>query len=68
MGTLDDLPIDLSFSCNPAGHPQVPDDTSVVKVPENIIRKLKAGAFGCPKARVDVSFPEPTSTLYDLMT
>lgn len=66
IGLLDNVPVDLNFSCNPAGHPLVADDKSVVKISDNVARKLKAGAFGCPVAKADLGFPEQSASIYDL--
>ncbi len=66
FGMIDNIAVDLSFSCNPAGHPQTQDDKSIVKISDNATRKLKAGAFGCPLAKADLGFPEKSSTLYDI--
>lgn len=66
IGEINDVPVDLSFTCNPAGHPATAEDTSEVNMGENVTRILKRGAFGCPKAKTDLGFPEPAPTLYEL--
>jgi len=66
FGTLKEEPIDLSFSCNPAGHPQVEEDKTQVKVSDKVTRLLKRGAFGCPTAKADLGFPEQSAATYDL--
>jgi hypothetical protein len=66
FGTINGAPVDLSFVCNPAGHPRSEDDKSVVDVGSGVTRKLKAGAFGCPVAKADLGFPEPSTSLADL--
>lgn len=66
FGTIEDQAIDLSFTCNPAGHPATPEDTAEVEVSENVTRTLKKGAFGCPAAKADLGFPEPAATMVEL--
>lgn len=66
FGTLNNTPIDLSFSCNPAGHPQAEEDTNEVVMSEGVVRTLKRGAFSCPVAKADLGFPEASASLYDL--
>lgn len=66
FGTLEGNEINLSFSCNPAGHPATAEDTSAVDAGEGVTRVLKRGAFGCPTAKADLGFPEPAPTLMDL--
>ena len=56
------------YSCNPAGHPQTDTDTGAVKISDKVERMSKAGAFGCPGAKADMGFPEPSVSLYDLYT
>jgi hypothetical protein len=55
-GTLNQVPLDLTFSCNPTGHVTV-DDRSTVKVSDTVTRKAMIGSFGCPESRADAEFP-----------
>lgn len=66
FGTIDGQKVDLSFTCNPAGHPVTPEDTSEVKLSETVTRVAKSGSFGCPSAKADLGFPEPSSTLREM--
>ncbi len=59
FGTLDKVPVDLTFACNPLGHVSV-EDKNLVKLTEQITRKALIGSFGCPTARGDVEFPPPS--------
>jgi len=68
FGTLNNVPVDLSFACNPAGHPQTEDDESEVKISDKITRTFKRGAFGCPNAKADLGFPEQAVALNDVAT
>ncbi len=63
FGSIEGTPVDLSFPCNPAGHPATPEDTSAVKVSDAVTRVLKRGSFGCPAAKSDLGFPEPSATM-----
>jgi hypothetical protein len=55
-GTVNNVPVDLSFACNPTGHVAA-DDKSVVKVSNEVTRKALIGSFGCPQARQEAEFP-----------
>lgn len=68
FGTVGDTPIDLTFTCNPAGHPQADEDTTAVNVSEGVTRLSKRGAFGCPQAKAEFGFPEPSVSAYDNQT
>jgi hypothetical protein len=63
FGTIDDVPVDLSFTCNPAGHPKSEDDTIEVELSPGVTRHLKSGAFGCPVGKAEAGFPEPSASL-----
>lgn len=67
FGTLNNVPVDLSFSCNPAGHPKSEDDKTEMKISDKITRTFKRGAFGCPSAKADLGFPEQSAATYDLV-
>jgi hypothetical protein len=56
FGTLANVPIDLSFMCNPLGHVAV-EDNSRLQLSEHVARKALIGSFGCPTARTDAEFP-----------
>lgn len=66
FGTINNIPVDLSFTCNPAGHPRAPEDTTETPMGANVTRLSKTGAFGCPEAKEDMGFPEPAATLVSL--
>jgi hypothetical protein len=55
-GTVNGVPVDLSFACNPTGHVAT-EDKSVVKVSNDVTRKALIGSFGCPQARQEAEFP-----------
>jgi hypothetical protein len=62
FGTINNVPVDLPFACNPLGHVSV-EDNSTVKLSDQVTRKALIGSFGCPSARTDVEFP-PASRLH----
>lgn len=66
FGTVHDTPVDVSFSCNPAGHPVSPEDTNQVKLGDEVTQLKRSGAFGCPVAKADLGFPEPSVSENDL--
>lgn len=66
FGKINDVPVDLTFTCNPAGHPRAEDDNSEVKLSEGVTRIKKSGAFGCAVAKGDLGFPEKSASLVDL--
>jgi hypothetical protein len=66
FGTIDGVEFNYTFTCNPAGHPQSATDKSVVEVSPGVKRIESSGAFGCPSAKGDMGFPEPSQTMYEL--
>jgi hypothetical protein len=56
FGTVDKVPVDLTFACNPLGHVSV-EDKNTVQLSEQVIRKALIGSFGCPAERAHVEFP-----------
>lgn len=68
FGTIDGSAVDLSFSCNPAGHPATPEDNTETKLSDTVTRVGKSGSFGCPQVKADLGFPEPAPSLADLGT
>jgi hypothetical protein len=66
FGRLNETPINLTFTCNPAGHPQSAEDKTEVAVSDGVARILKRGAFGCPVSKASLGFPEPSASVHDL--
>jgi hypothetical protein len=56
FGTVNRVPLDLVFTCNPAGHVAY-EDRTVVKLSAQVTRKAVIGSFGCPERRDEVEFP-----------
>ena len=57
-GTLENTPIDLTFTCLPEGAARAADDTTPKNISEGVTRTLHAGAFGCPLEKEKFGFPE----------
>jgi hypothetical protein len=56
FGTVETVPVDLTFACNPLGHVSV-EDRNPAQLAPHITRKVLLGSFGCPSPRGDVEFP-----------
>ncbi len=59
FGTINNVPVDLTFTCATAGEAGTSADNSIVKISDGVTRKGLTGGFGCPKIRSDAGFPEP---------
>ena len=59
FGTINDTPVNLTFTCTPAGEAGAAADNSTQTISDGVIRKGIAGGFGCPESRSEVGFPEP---------
>jgi hypothetical protein len=66
FGTIEDVPVNFTFTCSPAGHARVPEDTTEDKISDQVTRLSKRGSFGCPVAKADVGFPEPAPSAFEL--
>lgn len=66
FGTINATNVDLTFTCNPAGHPATAEDKTETTISEGVVRTLKRGAFGCPLGKVAAGFPEPSATMHEL--
>jgi hypothetical protein len=66
FGTLEDVPVDISFTCNPAGHPQSEEDTSRTEISDKVFQTLKRGTFGCPQPKEEFGFPEPAPSSFEM--
>lgn len=66
FGEMNGTPVDLSFSCNPAGHGPAEDDETAVQVSEGVTRVLKSGSFGCPVEKAAMGFPEASASVQEL--
>jgi len=66
FGTIDNQPIDATFSCITGEVSESAEDNTEVKLSGTFTRIRKVGAFGCPSARKTAGFPEPAFSSYDL--
>lgn len=66
VGEVADTPINLSFTCNPAGHVGGAPDEERVQVSDRVVRIYAASDFGCPADRTDRSFPEVSAGSLEL--
>lgn len=66
FGTLNDTPVDLTFTCSPAGHVVAKEDATEVEISEGVTRHKKSGAFGCPVEKEGMGFPEPSADIQTL--
>jgi hypothetical protein len=66
FGTINDTPVDLTFSCSPAGHTEAKEDTTRTQISDNVFRVSKTGAYGCPVEKADMGFPEASASITDL--
>jgi hypothetical protein len=65
IGTINNIPVDLSFVCGAEGSVAV-EDKSEVKLGEGVTRKYKNGQFGCPLAKGALGFPEMAMSIHDV--
>ncbi len=60
FGTLNNTPIDLTFTCAAGEHGG--EDASAEQVSEGVMRIFKAGGFGCPGSKSALAFPSQIQT------
>lgn len=68
FGTINDTPVDLTFSCSAAGHTEAKEDTTRVQISDKVFRVSKTGAYGCPTEKADMGFPEASASVADLQS
>jgi hypothetical protein len=59
FGTINNTPVDLTFTCTPTGEAGAVADNSTVQISEGVVRKGIEGGYGCPAPLTDAGFPEP---------
>lgn len=67
FGTIDGNPVDLAFTCKPAGtidHDS--HDDAPKKISDTITQTMRGGGFGCAVAKEDLGFPEKAPSLVSL--
>src|SRR5687768_10615054 len=68
FGTINNTPVDLTFTCTPTGEAGATADNSTVQVSEGVVRKGIEGGYGCPAPVTDAGFPEPLMSNYEITT
>lgn len=68
FGTLNDTPIDLTFTCSPAGEAGAVADNDTAQISEGVVRQAVEGGYGCPAPLTDVGFPEPFMSNNEIVT
>jgi hypothetical protein len=68
FGTINNTPVDLTFTCTPTGEAGAVADNSTVQISEGVVRKGIEGGYGCPAPLADAGFPEPLMSNYDITT
>ncbi len=69
-GTLEDIPVDITFTCSPAGHvmeaPSINSDR--VTLSPGVVRTSQTGSFGCPREKAEIGFPYEATELATLQS
>ena len=68
FGTINDTPVDLTFTCTPTGEAGAVADNSTVQISEGVVRKGIEGGYGCPTPVTDAGFPEPLMSNNEIVT
>lgn len=70
FGTVNNIPVDLTFTCNAGGHNMaaMEKNTTHVEVSEGVTRIEQRGAFSCPLAKAAMGFPAASSSVDSLAT
>lgn len=68
FGTINNTPVDLTFTCTPTGEAGAAADNSTVQISEGVVRKGIEGGYGCPAPLTDAGFPEPLISNNEIVT
>jgi hypothetical protein len=68
FGTINNTPVDLTFTCTPTGEAGAVADNSTVQISEGVVRKGIEGGYGCPAPLTDAGFPEPLVSNNEIVT
>jgi hypothetical protein len=68
FGTINNTPVDLTFTCTPTGEAGATPDNSTVQISEGVVKKGSEGGYGCPAPLSDAGFPEPLVSNYEVTT
>ncbi len=66
FGTIENAPVDLSFTCHKGGHVMGGAPDLVIKdMGSGVKRHMQSGMFSCPMEKEALGFPVPSVTLAD---
>ena len=65
-GTIAGTPVDLTYTCIPAGTPKADKNTTPVKLSDAVTQMSVSGGFGCPNEKADLGFPESSADVVSL--
>jgi hypothetical protein len=65
-GTINNMPVDLTFTCLPEGTPKAALDTTQKELSDGVTQTSSSGGFGCPVAKEDLGFPEQSASVSSL--
>ncbi len=68
FGTINNTPVDLTFTCTPTGEAGAVADNSTVQISEGVVRKGIEGGYGCPAPLSEAGFPEPYVSNNEIVT
>lgn len=68
FGTINNTPVDLTFTCTPTGEAGAAADNSTVQISEGVVRKSVEGGYSCPAPLTDAGFPEPLISNNEIVT
>ena len=68
FGTINNTPVDVTFTCTPTGEAGATADNSTVQISEGVVRKGIEGGYGCPAPLSDAGFPEPLVSNNEIVT
>jgi hypothetical protein len=68
FGTINNTPVDLTFTCTPTGEAGAAADSSTAQISEGVVRKGIEGGYGCPAPLTDAGFPEPFVSNNEIVT
>jgi hypothetical protein len=68
FGTINNTPVDLTFTCTPTGEAGAAADNSTAQISEGVVRKGIEGGYGCPAPLTDAGFPEPFLSNNEIVT
>jgi len=68
IGEINNTPVDLKFTCVPAGSPKAVESMEAVKLSDGVTQMMYGGSFTCPTSKSELGFPEKASSLNETAT